>query len=160
LSIFPFQTDQQTDQEPVAPCGYRKATLFFYPQNIYDRDVNVQDEANLIQIIVQLLILLGVAVVAVVIASYIRRRSVDSGNVAFRDLDPGDLSSLQRKGLLTEDEARRLQSVIAQRAIEDLEKRKEPAPKKVELQDLLAEAEKARQSSLQRSNSSPGEKPE
>lgn len=120
----------------------------------------MQDQANLFQIIIQLLILLGLAVVGVVVATIIRRRSVDTSTAVFKDLDPNDLSSLQTKGLLTEEEARRLQSVIAQRAIEDLDKRKQPPPKKVELQDLLAEAEKARLKTLQKSNSSLEERPE
>lgn len=97
-----------------------------------------------------LLGLLGAGVVVLLVGYYLKRRSRSgSESVVFRDLNPQDLSSLKNKGLLTDEEARRLQSVIARKTMESIEKRNQLAEKRIDIQDLLSEAERLRLRHLQ-----------
>jgi len=78
--------------------------------------------------------------------------------VVFRDLAPSDLSRLKSKGLLTDEEAKRLQAVIAKKTLESMEKRTQPSVKRLDVQDLLSEVERLRLKHLQERAESPEEK--
>lgn len=97
-----------------------------------------------------LLGLLGAAVIILLVGHFLKRRSGEgSSSTDFGDFNPRDLSNLKNKGLLSEEEAKRLQSVIARKTLETVEKRSQPAEKRIDMQDLLSEAERLRLKHLQ-----------
>ena len=103
--------------------------------------------------------LLAAAVLVLVMGNYLKRRSRDGASgIVFRDLDPNDLSRLKNKGLLTEEEAKRLQSVIARKTLESIEKQTQSAAKRMDVQDLLSEVERLRLKHLQERAEFPEEK--
>ncbi|MCA9413835.1 MAG: hypothetical protein KC944_21650, partial [Candidatus Omnitrophica bacterium] len=78
-----------------------------------------------------------------------------------KTFEPGELDRLKGKGLLTEEEAKKVQAVIANRAVEwseQLKKEKETAP--VDINTLLAEADHYRRKFEQSKAESPSPKNE
>ena len=97
-----------------------------------------------------LVILLGAAIAVVLVGYFLKRGTKGESTPAlFRELNASDLSSLKQKGLLTDEEAKRLQSIIARKTLESLEKRGQPSEKRIDMQDLLSEAERLRLKHLQ-----------
>lgn len=88
----------------------------------------------------------GIALFAVaLIAAHLVRKRMLAQVEALKDLSqftPAELERLIQKGLLSDEEAKRLQGIIAQKTIEALEKRKQPAEEKIDPQRLLAEAQR------------------
>jgi len=62
----------------------------------------------------------------------------------FRGYSHEEMERLKEKGLLTDEEAKRLSMILAQQTIEELEKQKQPKPDKPDIQTLLADAEQLR----------------
>jgi hypothetical protein len=87
---------------------------------------------------------MAVAIGLMIMSMILRRKYRDDANLAFRDLAPTDLGRLQSKGLLTPEEAKRLQAVIAKKTMESLEQAQTQSNKKPEVQDLLRQAEDLR----------------
>ena len=86
-----------------------------------------------------LALLVSIGVVVLIVVRVGRRRRAGDESLRFDDFTPSEMDRLQSKGLLTADEAKRIQSVIARRAVDALEK--PPAEEEEEdLQSLLAEA--------------------
>jgi hypothetical protein len=82
---------------------------------------------------------------AALIAAHLIRKRMLAQVEALKDLSqftPAELERLIQKGLLSDAEARQLQGIIAQKAIEALEKRKHPVEDKMDPQRLLAEAQR------------------
>jgi hypothetical protein len=106
-----------------------------------------------------LLGLLTAAVVVLVMGHYMKRRSSEGTSTrVFRDLDPNDLSKLKNKGLLTDEEAKRLQAVITRKTLESMEKKSQLTEKRLDVQDLLSEVERLRLRHLQERTEPPEDK--
>ncbi len=103
--------------------------------------------------------LLATAVMVLLVGHYLKRRPREgTSEIVFRDLNTEDISSLKNKGLLTDDEARRLQAVITRKTVESLEKRSQSAERRRDVQELLSEVERLRLKHLQERSEPPEDK--
>jgi hypothetical protein len=93
-----------------------------------------------------LILLLGVGLLAfaLVVGHLVRKRVLQklSQPMDFREFSPRELDRLKGLGLISDEEVKRLQSVIAQKSMEMIQKATEPPSEKPDLQSLLAEAER------------------
>jgi len=62
---------------------------------------------------------------------------------------PGELERLKRKGLLTEEEAKRVQSIVANRTLEQIEQSKAQPEDGIDVNQLLARAEDLKRRHMQ-----------
>lgn len=109
---------------------------------------------SLVQTTAGLVVLAGIGVVVMVIA----RRQVFSRreeDVTFREFSPGELERLKQKGLLNDEEAKRLQSLVAHKSMENLERLAHPREEKVDMDSLLAEATRLKMSKQTSEKSTP-----
>lgn len=105
-------------------------------------------------------------VVIVIAALIVRQAKPRKSDLMFdlRTFEPQELDRLKAKGLLSEEEAKKVQAVVAERAVEWSEQQrreKETAP--VDINTLLAEAENYRrhfEKSRSNEKGSPPEEPE
>lgn len=108
---------------------------------------------SLVQVGLLLVILIGVMLVA-----YWWRRRMASrafSDMDFREFSPWELDRLKERGLLSEEETKRLQAIIAEKAMESMHRSRTQPVERVDLQNLLAEAERLRKEHLLREQSSP-----
>jgi len=106
---------------------------------------------NLFGVTLQILILVGIGFGALGAFAYALRRAKkeDARSLAdMRCFTPGELERLKGKGLLTEEEARAIQAVVADRTIDSLKKKEEPEASPPDLNALLAEAERLKRARL------------
>lgn len=109
--------------------------------------------SSLVQMGLILVILIGV----ILVAYWWRRRMASRAfsELDFREFSPWELDRLKEKGLLSDEEAKRLQAIIAEKAVESMHRVKSKPAERVDLQSLLAEAERLRKEHLLREPSSP-----
>lgn len=77
-----------------------------------------------------------------------RNKGVDSSLSELRGFSPGDLDSLKAQGLLSDDEAKKIRAIVAERTVEAMQRRETESGPPPDLNTLLGEAERYRLQSL------------
>jgi cytochrome c-type biogenesis protein CcmH/NrfG len=106
---------------------------------------------DLVTVSIQVFFILAFCVAVVIVFAMVGRRSrgrKTSSTADFRCFSPAELDRLKDKGLLTESEAKKVQAVLAERTLEEMEKKKAPMKEAADLNSLLAEAERLKRESL------------
>ena len=117
---------------------------------------------DLVTVSIQVFFIVGFCVAVVIAFAFVGRRSREKKGMSaadFRCFSPAELDRLKGMGLLTESEAKKVQAILAERTLEEMENRKTPLREAVDLNSLLAEAEKLKRESS-RAESSPSDEEE
>ena len=104
---------------------------------------------NLLVPSILMFVVLGVGFFLVLsVSRWGKRKGGDSALTELRGFSPGDLDSLKAQGLLSEDEAKRIQVIVAERTVEAMQRRDAETGSPPDLNTLLGEAERYRLQSL------------
>jgi hypothetical protein len=101
-----------------------------------------------------LLILVGIGLILCFHFYFKRSIRKESDLVKFKGFTPEELRDLQDRGLLSDEESKRLQQLMAEKTIESLEERKNPKEPRMDLQELLSTAENLKRSAQKEKESS------
>lgn len=102
-----------------------------------------------------LVVFLVIGFALVVVLAFIgrRNRGKSAAIVDFSVFSPNELDRLKGKGLLSEEEAKRVQAIVADRTMEALKRQEAPPEERLDPNVLLAETERLRQESQSKGSS-------
>jgi hypothetical protein len=96
------------------------------------------------QLGIYLILGIGVLVLGILLIGVVRKRTFASlrESMDFRGFTPAELDRFKKLGLLTDDEISRLQKMMAEKALDSMKKRTEAPGEKVDMDSLVATAQK------------------